>query len=116
MELIGWDCMRYIVFGMKYNICCYSDKKQSQYSLIDNENGLGVEFVKYDLCYMLLVCFRVKQVFSQEDGVLFWGCIKLIVESVLVDKFQVILISNYVVFYGIFERKVIFFVLSFGFF
>lgn len=38
-----------------------------------------------------------------------------IVESVLLDKFYVILISNYVVFYGMFERKGIF-ILSFGFY
>lgn len=72
--------------------------------------------MKHDLRHMLSVCSRVKQAFSQEDGVLFWACIKLIVESVLADKFQVIPISNYAVFYGILERKATSSVPSLGFF
>lgn len=86
---------------------------QGEYGLDGDIHGGGVEGLKHDLSHLFPVGFRVEGSFGQEDGVLFGGNTKFIVEGVMPDFLHIVPVGDDTVFNGVFQSEDTSFALGF---
>merc|ERR1719471_643737 len=98
ITFINWDGMRNTITGVENNTGGTSRSIQRKDSLDSNIHSRGRESFKHNLRHLFSVCFWVQWSFRQQNGVLFWGDSKLVIEGMMPDLFHVIPRSDDTVF------------------